>query len=81
MKKLILLTVLISQIGCAPVLVGGLIYKGTKTKKARQEFTSHFQKNNTDREVKGLKPLDWCDEVYKFDPKWAAKQSQCFMRK
>lgn len=66
--------------GCAAALVGGAFYKGSKTKGQRQEFTSQFQKTNMERESKGLKPLDWCSEAFKFEEKFAKKDPNCAKR-
>lgn len=81
MKRLIsvgLLAALLS--GCAAALVGGAFYKGSKTKGQRQEFMAQFQKTNTDRESKELKPLDWCSEAYRFDEGYADNDKHCAKR-
>lgn len=82
MKRIffILMSLVMITCGCAAVLVGGAFYKGSKTKGQRQEFTTQFQKNNTERESKGLKPLDWCSEAYKFDEGWANNDETCAKR-
>ena len=41
---------------------------------------TQLQRTNTDRESKGLPPLDWCSEAYHFDKGWAMEDSQCAMR-
>jgi hypothetical protein len=66
--------------GCVPVLVGGLIYKSSKSSGQKQEFMSHLQQTNADRESKGLKPLDWCSEAYRFDKGWAFEDVNCRAR-
>lgn len=76
--SLVLLAFLVS--GCVPVLIGGAIYKSSKTKGQRQEFMTQFQKTNMEREKAGLKPLDWCPEVYKFDEAWANNDKACGKR-
>ncbi len=63
--------------GCVAALVGGAIYHSAKTQEARAEFTTNFQKNNTERERAKLKPLDWCSEIYKFDKDWAKDKAEC----
>ncbi|MBX7149966.1 hypothetical protein K1X76_12930 [bacterium] len=65
---------------CAAALVGGAFYKSSKTKEQRQEFMTSFQKTNSERQAAGFKPLDWCSEVYKFDPGWANNDPQCNAR-
>jgi hypothetical protein len=63
--------------GCVPALiVTGMVQHG-KTKKTQQEFTSQFNANNTDRESKKLPPLEWCEEVKKFNMGWYRQQKQC----
>lgn len=71
---------LVGQTGCLPVLVGGLIYKSSKTREQKQEFTASFRQTNADRESRGLEPLDWCEEAYRFDKGWAYEDSQCRVR-
>jgi hypothetical protein len=63
--------------GCAAVLVGGLFYHDSKTRDQRLSFTQDFQKQNLEREKAGLKPLGWCDELYKFDQSWYAEDANC----
>jgi hypothetical protein len=63
--------------GCAAVLVGGLIYHDSKTRDQRLAFTQDFQKQNIEREKAGLKPMDWCSELYKFDQSWYAEDANC----
>ena len=78
MKKisLVLILLLFTQ-GCAAALVGGLLYKSSKSKKARQEFISTLHQTNMQRESNGLEPLDYCTEALKFDRKWALKTPEC----
>lgn len=66
--------------GCVPAMIGGHYYNKSKDREARREFTNSFQHNNLEREAKGLKPLDWCSEAYKFDAKWAKQDPQCRIR-
>ena len=75
MKKTIPVLIIVSSVlfntGCLPVLVGGLIYKGTANKENYSYYLIETQKLNTDREVKKLKPLpilsydEWADGVNK----------------
>ena len=46
--------------GCAAALVGGLIYKSTKSNEEKAAFVTNLQKTNLEREKAHLKPLDWC---------------------
>jgi hypothetical protein len=68
------------QGGCAAVLVGGLIYKSTKSEEEKAKFTTDLQKTNLEREKAHLKPLDWCSEAYKFDKGWAIENEDCKRR-
>jgi len=45
----------------------------------RKQFTENYQNLNIKREQAGLKPLEWCDEIRKFDPEWA-KEQKCEKR-
>jgi hypothetical protein len=63
--------------GCAAVLVGGLFYHDSKTRDQRLAFTQDFQKQNIEREKAGLKPLVWCEELYKFDQSWYGEDGNC----
>jgi hypothetical protein len=81
MKRLFLVALLAcTSASCAPVLVGGLIMHSSKSKGQQQEFMSQLQRNNIDRESKGLQPLDWCSEAYRFDKGWAQKDANCKAR-
>ena len=79
MQRMIFALLLLAFIcsGCAAVLVGGLIYKSTKSKEEKAEFLRWFHETNAERESKGLKPLILCEEMYHFDPRWAWEQPEC----
>jgi hypothetical protein len=66
--------------GCAAALVGGLIYKSTKSNEEKAAFVTNLQKTNLEREKAHLKPLDWCSEAYKFDKGWAVENAECNQR-
>ena len=79
--KVIVLTLLsVSLGGCAAALVGGLIYKSTKSNEEKANFVTNLQKTNLEREKAHLKPLDWCSEAYKFDKGWATENPECGQR-
>ncbi len=81
MRKLILISCLVVALaGCAPVVLGTLIVKSSRTKGQKQEFMNQLQRTNTEREAKGLKPLDWCSEAYRFDRGWAMQDPECSKR-
>ena len=66
--------------GCAPVLVGGLIYKSRKSKEEKNKFLQELNRTNLEREKAGLKPLDKCIEMYHFDASWAKESADCKMK-
>lgn len=66
--------------GCLPVLVGGLMYKSSKSKEQKQLFMAEFRTTNADRESKGLAPLNCCEEAYRFDKGWAYEDAGCKTR-
>ncbi len=72
--------VAVSMSACLPVLVGGLVYKSSKPADQKQEFMSQLQRTNADRESRGLRPLDWCSEAYRFDRGWAWENTNCRAR-
>tara|TARA_B100001964_G_scaffold213592_1_gene250583 strand:- start:287 stop:580 length:294 start_codon:yes stop_codon:yes gene_type:complete len=80
MKNLYLAVVLLFAFfiqGCAAALVGGLFYSSSKSKEQKRAFLVEFNKNNTERESKGLKPLDLCEAKVAFDTKWAFENKEC----
>ncbi len=57
-NTLLIAIVLLSSTGCVvETLVGGAIYNATAKKEAYSKYDTESQKNNTERESKGLKPL------------------------
>ncbi len=80
-KKLVvsaLTLILLTQSSCAALIGGaaGAVY-GLKRTKNRAEFTAKFNQTNTERESKGLAPLDWCASVYRFDKGWGKQDPAC----
>lgn len=59
----------LSLSGCLPVLVGGAIYNSTAKREAYSKYVTESQRNNTEREAKGLKPI----KVMSFD-EWESGQ-------
>jgi hypothetical protein len=81
MRKLVVLALLaISASGCIPIIAGALIVKSSKSKGQKQEFMNQLQQTNADRESRGLQPLDWCSEAYRFDKGWAMEDTGCAVR-
>jgi len=78
-SKLLILALALSLLlsGCAAVLVGGLIYKSSKSKQQKQEFLQNLREVNIQRELAGLEPLNECIEMYHFDPGWALQKAHC----
>ena len=81
MKPIVASALLTSSLfitGCLPVLVGGLIYKGTANKENYSHYVIETQKLNTEREIKNLKPIpvlsydEWSDGITK-QPESTAK--------
>ena len=66
--------------GCAAAFVGGVAYHSAKSREAQQEFMTGFHATNTEREARGLEPLDWCTEAYRFDKGWAKRDKACRKR-
>ena len=62
---------------CLPVLVGGIIWKSSKSANEQREFLQELNRINLEREKAGLKPLDVCTEMYHFDPGWAQDNADC----
>ena len=79
MRRFVVLVVLVCWLcgGCAAVLVGGLIYKSTRTRAEKREFMQDFRHTNMEREKAGLEPLDLCREMYMFDRGWAWEYKEC----
>lgn len=79
-RAIALVALSVSLCGCAAALVGGLIYKSTKSNEEKAAFVTNLQKTNLEREKARLKPLDWCSEAYKFDKGWAVENAECNQR-
>jgi|SRR5437870_5665755 len=81
MRRAVLFALLgLTTAGCIPIIAGAFIVKSSKTKGQKQEFMNQLQRTNADRESKGLKPLDWCSEAYRFDKGWAMEDTGCAKR-
>ena len=76
----VLVTLSVTLGGCAAALVGGLLYKSSKSNEEKANFVTNLQKTNLEREKAHLKPLDWCSEAYKFDKGWATENPECGQR-
>jgi len=62
---------------CAPVLVGGLIWKSSKSRQEHERWSEDFRRTNEERAKHGLKQLDWCIEAVHFDKGWARQDPTC----
>jgi hypothetical protein len=78
--NLLLAFLLLQNTSCAAALVGGMFYKSSKSKEAKQKFMTNFQQTNLEREKAGLEPLDLCTEKYYFDEGWAKDDPDCKAR-
>jgi hypothetical protein len=78
--SVITLLTLATTVGCAAVLVGGLIWKSSKSQKQHEQWSEQFQSTNEERVKRGVKPLDWCIEAAHFDRGWAHQDSNCGRR-
>ena len=63
--------------GCAAALVGGLMYDNASDNTDRAKWNQAFNSNNLEREKAGLRPLDFCSEMYKAKASWAKSDSGC----
>jgi len=78
MKKILICIVsLVVLQSCVPALIVGVAYSGSKSREDRRIFMSNFNKTNTEREAKGLKPLNFCVEAGRFDKGWADSKEEC----
>ncbi len=80
MRKSLLVLVCVFALllaNCAAVLVGGLIWKSSKSKSEKAAFLVQLREINLEREKAGLAPLDKCIEMYHFDPGWARQTADC----
>jgi hypothetical protein len=73
-------TMALTLIGCAAVLIGGLLHDNATDNTKRATFTEDFNKQNLERERAGLTPLDWCSEIYKAKKAWAMSEKSCAER-
>lgn len=82
MKRLVLFILLVSSsTSCvAAIVAGALVYSSSKSKEQHQMFMSQLDQTNMERESKGLAPLDWCSQAYRFDKGWAMKDANCQRR-
>jgi len=78
MKNALLVLTLLYLSSCVPVAVAGLAVAGhASSNKTKQKWTADFNQNNIEREKQHLPPLDWCEEVFKFNKSWAKKDKAC----
>ena len=81
MKRLFALTTcFVILTGCLPILVGGMIWKSSKSREEHERWSTQFQATNIERVKIGLPPLDWCIEATRFDKGWAHQDTNCAAR-
>lgn len=76
-KLCLVITLLMLNASCVPALIVGGVAANSSKRKSRGAWSAEFHKTNMEREKAGLKPLDFCEEAYKFDPKWVKKHPDC----
>jgi hypothetical protein len=74
---LLLLSTLIGLTGCIPAIIGAVAYSGAQSDATKQKFLDDFNKTNLEREKAGLKPIDYCLELRRFDAKMAEQDGEC----
>lgn len=75
---LLILVLCFSMTGCIAVAAGAIgAYSGSKKREVREKFLAEIRSENLEREKAGLKPLDLCTEMYRFDRDWARKYPDC----
>jgi hypothetical protein len=62
----------------ATAITGFVAVTHVKGTEARKDFIAEFNRVNVEREAKGLKPLEWCTEVRRFDMRWAREECPRF---
>lgn len=80
MRAAVVLLLLVPLSGCAAALVGGLLYDNASDNSDRTRWTESFGRQNLEREQAGLRPLDWCSEIYKARRNWAMAETGCAAR-
>jgi hypothetical protein len=74
---LLFLSLLIGMTGCIPAIIGAVAYSGAQSDATKQKFLDDFNKTNLEREKVGLKPIDYCVELRRFDAKMAEQDWEC----
>ena len=77
MKIVGLILIVLSQAGCAPVLIASAFYDHSKNRDARATFVEEYNRQNLEREKASLAPLKWCEELYRFDKNWYVTDKTC----
>jgi hypothetical protein len=73
----VFLIVSIGLTGCIPAIIGAVAYSGAQSDATKQKFLDDFNKTNLEREKAGLKPIDYCVELRRFDAKLAEQDGEC----
>jgi len=73
----LLIISLYSLTNCVPATIIAGATSASSSKRSKQMWTADLRKTNLEREKSGLKPLDWCEEAYKFKISWALKDKDC----
>jgi hypothetical protein len=67
----------LSLTGCIPAIIGAVAYSGAQSDATKQKFLDDFNRTNIEREKSGLKPLEYCVELRRFDSKVADQDDEC----
>ena len=67
----------LSLTGCIPAIIGAVAYSGAQSDATKQKFLDDFNRTNLEREKSGLKPLEYCVELRRFDSKVADQDAEC----
>lgn len=76
-KLCLLVALLMLNASCVPALIVAASTHSASKRKSRAAWSAEFHKTNMEREKAKLQPLDFCEEAYKFDPKWVKKHPDC----
>lgn len=77
LKAAAALAIALATPGCAPVLIGAIMWDHIEARKDRKEFVESFNRQNLEREKAGLPKLDWCQELRQAKPSWANDDPRC----
>ncbi len=78
MRKIIRCALLLAVMNaCVPVIIGAAVAGHSSSNKTKQKWTADFNQTNIDRQKQHLPPLDYCEELLKFNKSWAKDNKEC----